>query len=193
MGNLCCQSATSQVVESIHQLQGVETTLGQLIDKYDRQIREERRLARQKMHHKPDCMRHVRTIHMIRLHRERLEQRMTNCMNKRYQLESLNVTKMHIRAIRTTTKTYRQFLQQHDIDKIEQLQDTLADMIEDACDINESLAQTPPALDIDEDEIAREYDTLCAEIQIPVMPEVPQHAPRHETEQANMELVALTS
>mgnify|MGYP001430537522 CR=1 FL=1 len=194
MGNFCCPSSTSQVVESIHQLQGVETTLSQLIDKYDRQIREERRLARQKMHHKSDCMRHVRIIHMIRLHRGRLEQRLTNCMNKRYQLESLNVTKMHIRAIRTTTKTYRQFLQQHDIDKIEQLQDTLADMIEDACDINESLAKTPEALDIDEDEIEREYDSLCAEIQMPIMPEPPQHTPlipaaKHQ----DMELMALTS
>ena len=71
-------------------------------------------------------------------------------------------------------------------------------MIEDACDINESLAQPPAAPDIDEDEIEREYDSLCAEIQMPVLPEPPQSFPRHmpeppQSSQTEMELTALVA
>lgn len=193
MGSWCAKHAMSQVVESIQQLQGVEDTLTRLIEKYDHQISQERRVVRLRLrtHHKDDCMRHVRTIHIIRAHRQRLEHRLTACMHKRYQLESLNVTKMHIEAVKTTTKTYRQFLQQHDIDKVEQLQDTLAGMIEDACDINESLAQSPTTIDIDEDEITREYESLCAEIDLPVAPQGPivTHQTKSDSE---LELVPLT-
>jgi charged multivesicular body protein 5 len=194
MGSLCAKHASSQVVESIQQLQSVEDTLSRLIEKYDAQIGQERRVVRMRLrtHHKDDCMRHVRTIHIIRAHRHRLEHRLTACMHKRYQLESLNVTKMHIEAVKTTTKTYRQFLQQHDIDKVEQLQDTLAGMIEDACDMNESLSAPSEAMDIDEDEIAREYDSLCAEIDLPVAPQGPI-VPRHTDTNPELEMVPLSN
>ena len=118
-------------------------------------------------------------------------------MNKRYQLESLNVTKMHIKAVQSTTKTYRQFLDEHDIEKVERLQDTLAEMIEDACEINDTLTSAQPAFEIDEDEIEREYDSICAEIQLPIAPKIPVTHAKNETDEekdpANLELVPLTA
>ncbi len=198
MGTLCSKSSTIQVVECIHQLQDVEKTLHLLINKYETQIRNELRLVRLKMHRKSDCMRHMRTIHMIRHHKSNMENRLTACMNKRYQLESLNVTKMHIKAVQSTTKTYRQFLDEHDIEKVERLQETLAEMIEDACEINDTLTGTQPAFEIDEDEIQREYDSICAEIQLPIAPtEFPSLIPEKETDEekdlGNQELVPLTA
>lgn len=170
MGSLCAKSATTQVIECIHQIQDVESTLQRLIDKYEIQIRNEQRLVRQKIHRKPDCMRHMRTIQIIRHHKHNMEKRLTACMNKRYQLETLNVTKMHIKAVKTTTKTYRQFLNEHDIEKVEQLQDTLTEMIEDACEINQVVNETPSVFEVDEDEVQREYDSICAELQLPEAP-----------------------
>ena len=198
MGTLCSKSSTIQVVECIHQLQDVEKTLHLLINKYETQIRNELRLVRLKMHRKSDCMRHMRTIHMIRHHKNNMENRLTACMNKRYQLESLNVTKMHIKAVQSTTKTYRQFLDEHDIEKVERLQDTLAEMIEDACEINDTLTSAQPAFEIDEDEIEREYDSICAEIQLPIAPtEFPSLIPKNETveenDSDNLVLVPLTA
>ena len=190
MGNLCCATSVSQVVECIQQLQDVERTLECLVQKYDKQIAEQRRLAKQKMHRRADCMRHVRTVHMIRHHKRSMENRLFACQNKRYQLESLNVTKMHIRAVKTTTITYKNFLRQHDLDKVEQLQDTLADMIEDACAINETLAETPAEFEVDEDELEREYETLCSELQLP---EAPTDIPATAEEQHALELVPLTA
>ena len=200
MGTLCSKSSTIQVVECIHQLQDVEKTLELLINKYGTQIKNEQRLARTKMHQKSDCMRHVRTIHMIRHHKHNMENRLNACMNKRYQLESLNVTKMHIKAVQSTTRTYRQFLDEHDIEKVERLQDTLTEMIEDACEINDTISSQQNAFEIDDDEIEREYNSICAEIQLPIAPtEFPSLIPEktqsslERSEDANPELVPLTA
>lgn len=196
MGSLCAKSATAQVIECIHQIQDVENTLKRLIGKYEDQIRGELRLVRQKIHRKPDCMRHMRTIQIIRHHKENMEKRLSACMNKRYQLESLNVTKMHIKAVKTTTKTYRQFLNEHDIEKVEQLQDALSDMIEDACEINHVVSETPSVFEVDEDEVRREYDSICAELQLPEAPTtaLPDMAiTSTEYDDAELELVPLTN
>lgn len=195
MGSLCSRSATLEVVQCIHEIQAVEQTLERLIQKYDGQIRNEQQLVRTKMNRKFDCMRHMRTIHIIRHHKSNMENRLTSCMNKRYQLESLNVTKMHLKAVQATTKTYRQFLDEHDIEKVERLQDTLAEMIEDACEMNETLNTTHSAFDVDEDELEREYNTICADLQLP---DVPTGFPTHknvprDSEPNDMELVPLTA
>ena len=203
MGSLCPKSATLEVVQCIHEIQAVEQTLERLIHKYDAQIKNEQPLVRTKMHRKADCMRHMRTIHIIRHHKHNMEKRLTSCMNKRYQLESLNVTKMHMKAVQATTKTYRQFLDEHDIEKVERLQDTLAEMIEDACEINETLNATPQAFEVHDDELEREYDSICADLQLPTAPtgfppfaerniDVRSCDPESNVKNRDMELVPLT-
>ena len=82
MGSLCPRSATLEVVQCIHEIQTVEQTLERLIQKYDAQIKNEQRLVRTKMHRKADCIRHMRTIHIIRHHKNNMEKRLTSCMNK---------------------------------------------------------------------------------------------------------------
>ena len=198
MGSLCFKTSSVQVVECIHQLQDVEKTLQLIINKYESQIKNELRLVRAKMHRKSDCMRHMRTVHMIRHHKTNMENRLTSCMNKRYQIESLNVTKMHIKAVQSTTKTYRQFLDEHDIEKVERLQETLTEMIEDACEINDTLTAPQNAFEIDDDEIEREYDSICAEIQLPVAPDdfpsfIPTRQADSESDHEELELVPLTN
>jgi hypothetical protein len=105
----------------------------------------------------------MRTIHIIRHHKEQLEKRMTACLSKRYQLESLNVTQMHLQAIQTTSATFEQFLKENDIDRVSQIQDTLTEMIEDACEITEIVSTIP--LDIDEDDIENDYNEMVAGLQ----------------------------
>ena len=170
MGNVCQRliplfqtQKVTQVVECVQELQRVETTLGHLIDKYEHQIKEQRREARAKMNDKSNCLRHTRTIHIIRHHKEQLEQRMTACLSKRYQLESLNVTQMHLQAIQTTSATFEHFLKANDIDRVSQIQDTLTEMIEDACEITDIVSATP--VDIDDDDIENDYNTMVASLQ----------------------------
>jgi len=177
MGNKCWRPKVTPVIECIQELQKVERTLQNLIDKYSKQIREQTRMARQKMYSKPDAMQHIRTIKIIRIHKQKMVDRLTNCIAKRYQLESLNVTKMHIEAVKHTTSTFQQFLQQNDVDRVARLQDTLSDMIEDACEINDVLQQPLGTDDIDESELEDEYESLCNEIKLPEMPEAPKGEP----------------
>jgi len=176
MGNKCWQPKATPVIECIQELQRVEKTLQNLIDKYSKQIREQTRMARAQMYSKPDAIQHIRTIKIIRLHKQRMVDRLTSCIAKRYQLESLNVTKMHIEAVKNTSSTFHQFLQQNDVDRVARLQDTLSEMIEDACEINDVLQQPLGSDDIDEDELEGDYEALCNEIQMPEMPEAPKGA-----------------
>lgn len=174
MGNKCWQPKATPVIECIQELQKVERTLQNLIDKYSKQIREQKRMARAKMYDKPDAMQHIRTIKIIHLHKQRMVDRLTNCIAKKYHLESLNVTKMHIEAVKNTTTTFKQFLQQHDVDRVARLQDTLTEMIEDACEIDEILQQPVSADAVNDDELEEEYQALCEEIQMPELPKAPR-------------------
>lgn len=195
MGNLCCIPRSMPVLDCIHQMQSVEKTLGHLIQKYELQIRQEQLKARQKIHRKVDCMLHVRTIHIIRHHKKKLEARLTACMSKRYQLESLNVTKMHIEAVKMTSETFERFLHEHDIQRVEALQDTLSEMISDACEISETLQEEVGPLRVDDDELEQEYEALCSEIQLPELrlPIAPNHAPMDsEHREMEFEMVPLT-
>ena len=168
MGNRCWTSQTAPVVECIQQLQRVEKTLQNLINKYAKQVKEQKTMARGKMYDKTECLQHIRKIKLIQYHKENMEKRLTNCMSKRYQLESLNVTKMHI-------------------DKVAKMQDTLCGMIEDACEINEVLNETN--VDMDESEIEEEYEALYAEIQLPT---VPTTSLMYESMETNFEEIPLT-
>jgi hypothetical protein len=194
MGNSCWKNTSDQVIECIQQIQDVEKTLERIIQKYESQIIQEKNAMRNKLHRKNDCKRHIRSIHIIRQHKERMEKQLINCMNKRYQLESLNVTKMHLKAVKTTTQTYKQFLNEHDIEKIESLQETLSEMIEDACEINETLSTNLPNIDINDAEIEEEYNAICADIQLPTPPsEYPCFSSQKDenSKDATLELIPL--
>lgn len=189
MGNKCWTSQTAPIVECIQQLQRVEKTLQNLIDKYGKQIREQQCMARANMYNKPDCMQHIRTIKLVRHHKQNLEQRLANCMRKRYQLESLNVTKMHIDAVKKTTQTFRLFLHVNDVEKVAKMQDTLCGMIDDACEITETMNET--IVDVDDSEIEEEYENLRSEIQLPM---APSNFPEYESiEMKNFERIPLTA
>ena len=190
MGNLFARSKAVQIIESIQSLHHVEQTLQALIDKYQKQIDEQRNKAKQKMKSKSESTRYIKRFMLIRRYQEQLENRMLSLLNKRYTLESLNVTKMHLNAIKQTTNTFKQFLKANDIDKVCDMQETLTEMISDACEITEVISSTDSIEGIDDDEIEKEYlkmveetrDVSQVESQI-VFPSVPsQQIERKENE-----------
>ena len=62
MGNLFARSKAVQIIESIQSLHNVEQTLQALIDKYQKQIDEQKLMAKQKMKSKSESLRHVKKI-----------------------------------------------------------------------------------------------------------------------------------
>ena len=163
MGNLFARSKAVQIIESIQSLHHVEQTLQALIDKYQKQIDEQKNKAKQKMKSKSESTRYIKRFMLIRRHQEQLENRMLSLLNKRYTLESLNVTKMHLNAIKQTTNTFKQFLKANDIDKVCDMQETLTEMITDACEITEVISSTDSIEGIDDDEIEKEYLKMVEE------------------------------
>tara|TARA_B110001450_G_scaffold109928_1_gene103838 strand:+ start:9 stop:593 length:585 start_codon:yes stop_codon:yes gene_type:complete len=163
MGNLFARSKAVQIIESIQSLHHVEQTLQALIDKYQKQIDEQKLMAKQKMKSKSESTRYIKRLLLIRRHQEQLENRMLSLLNKRYTLESLNVTKMHLSAIKMTTNTFKHFLKANDIDKVCDMQETLTEMITDACEITEVISSTDSIEGIDDDEIEKEYLKMVEE------------------------------
>lgn len=179
MGNRCCPTSV-KILDCIHQLQDVETTLHQLIQRYESQILQEKRKILPKLRDKSSCIVHLRKIHIIKHHKQNLELRLTSCMQKRYHLESLNVTKMQLKATRTTASTFHQFLKQHDIEKVEELQENITDMIDKACEINEVLSREDTFTTLDETELEEEYQQLVSksiEFDLPQVPTRPIQEP----------------
>lgn len=190
------QPQVTPVIECIHELQRVESTLANLIARYNKQIREHQMIARNKLHSKAECLIHIKKIRIIRFHKNHLERRVEACMQKRYHLEAINVTKMHIMAVKHTSKTFSRFLQQNDVEKISALQDKLTDMIQDACEITEILQEDEFAMG-DED-VEEDYQQMINEIQTPAQsgsaskelsqthimdfPSVPIHSPGRASE-----------
>ena len=165
MGIFFGRSKAVQIIESIQSLQNVEQTLQCLIDKYQKQIDEQRSKAKQKMNSKSESTRRLKRVLLIRRHQQQLESRMLSLLNKRYTLESLNVTKMHLNAIKMTSNTFKHFLKANDIDKVSDMQETLTEMISDACDITEVISSTDSIEGIDDDEIEKEYQDMLGETQ----------------------------
>mgnify|MGYP006098524513 CR=1 FL=1 len=188
MGNLFGRGKAVQIIESIQSLHNVELTLQALINKYQKQIDEQKEIIKQKMNSKSESIRHVKRILLIRSHQRQLESRMLSLLNKRYTLEALNVTKMHLNAIKMTSNTFKYFLKANDIDKVSDMQETLTGMITDACEINDVISSTDYIEGIDNEEIENEYLKMVEEIQNPgfqeslnVFPSIPSNRPSIDT------------
>ena len=144
------------VLDCIQLLRNVEQTLERMIDKYNTQIDEITINIKQNItsHSKTThshSLQQLKKIKIIQHHKNQLHLKQNTCMQKRYQLESLNITNMQIKAIRETTNTFKQFLKQNNIEKIESLQDTMQELIQKACDIDDVLAEDTPLLISDSD------------------------------------------
>ena len=97
-------------------------------------------------------------------------------MNKEYAVEQLNITAMQIEALKKTVGIFQHFNKHNNIDKIEELQDTLQALTDNVTDID-GLLQSQPMLEFDEDELQKELDLLDTPEVTPVatfaFPQVP--------------------
>tara|TARA_B110000879_G_C10770218_1_gene355008 strand:- start:219 stop:533 length:315 start_codon:yes stop_codon:yes gene_type:complete len=71
---------------------------------------------------------------------------------------------MHLDAIKQTSSAFKHFLKANDIDKVVDMQETLTEMISDACDITEVISSTDSIEGIDEADIENEYLKMVEEI-----------------------------
>lgn len=151
------------VENAINQMRRVESVLHDMIAKYERLRGETReQLLRQtKKSRKLMLLKKIKTLdHYIRT----CENRIAVCVNKQYALEQLEVTKMQIEAIRASTSVFRRWSKYNPIQKIEDLQDSMEDQMENLSDVTGLLEQTH--VEFDEDELMTELVQLDTEEQI---------------------------
>ena len=78
---------------------------------------------------------------------------MTVCTQKQCSLEQLEITKMQLDAIKSTSKIFKRFTNRHTVEKVEQLQESMCALQDDMMDISDILNQ-PTLDDLDvEDEL----------------------------------------
>ncbi len=87
-------------------------------------------------------------------------QKINQVMQKQYAVEQLNLTAMQIETLQETVGVFETFNKKHNIDKIEELQNTMADLTDQVMDINETIGAEPLLDDFDEDELLKELNSF---------------------------------
>ena len=115
--------------------------------------------------HKSSKMALLRKKKMLDFHIEQCHAKIAVCVQKQYALEQLEVTKMQVDAIRSSTSVFRSFSKYNPIDKIEDLQAKMEEMAEDLADVTDLLSSSS-LQEFDETELEAELrqmecDTGC--------------------------------
>lgn len=123
----------------------------------------------------------------------KVRDRINTIMHKKYAIEQLNLTAMQVEALRHTAGVFKDFNKKNNIDKIEELNDTMQELTEQVLEINETLG-SEPLIDIDENELLEELDSLVTEPNKPIvstieMPMVPQSESIYHTESPTQQLI----
>ena len=119
------------------------------------------------------------------------------CLQKQCALEQLEITRMQIRAIQRTSRIFKMFTRKHAIEKVERLQETMAELQEDMMDVTDLLAEPLGADDLNvEEELAEMLRELPpAGVPAPGLPgpefPVPRERPLDDELDESMLLLAL--
>jgi charged multivesicular body protein 5 len=95
---------------------------------------------------------------------ENLRNQSFNMEQVNYSTQMLKDTKITVNAMKTGVKEMKREFKNVNIDQIEDLQDDLADMLEDANEVQEALGRSYGMPDVDESELEAELDALGDEI-----------------------------
>lgn len=90
------------------------------------------------------------------------ENKLSILFQKRLLLESLDVTKMQIKALKNSTKVLKGFTSINNVEKIEELTDNLEEMMGNVIEINDILNEDNSNMDIDENELLEEVEEMMA-------------------------------
>lgn len=139
----CVFSTPLSVSESVQCLKRVEHVIQMNIDKNHTAVEEKTRelKATLKSQSKESNLQKLRGIKLMEKQIIQYMKRLNAVVEKRLQLESLHVTYQHIEAVKMTSYTFKKYLKANDIEKIEALHESITDMIQNAIDIQDTLAE----------------------------------------------------
>lgn len=173
----CLRSFRKKVTveEAILNLRKVEGMLHEMVKKYEG-IRAETLVAFRESTMKSRKLVLLKKKKTLEHHIRQCENKIAVCVQKQYALEQLEVTKMQVDAIRSSTSVFRSFSKYNPIEKIEDLQSQMEDMTEDLADVTQLLVGSVME-DFDEEELEAELMHMESdEHMMEELPEVPTHA-----------------
>ena len=171
---LRCFKKPVSVEKAIKEMRQVEAVLQDMIHKYDR-IKVETRVKFKEETVKRRKLMHLRRIKTLEHHITQCEAKLIACVNKQYALEQLEITKMQIEAIKSSTSIFKSFSKYNPIHKIEDLQESMEEKLEDLADITD--LHTSGTVEFDEDELLAELNDIEGEQIVEELPEAPTNAP----------------
>ena len=186
MGCLLEKSSTKNTgIKCLENLKTIDSLLQEMISKYDRQrqrLDDSIREGLRRNEDKSTLLQKLKQKKIVVHYMNQCRKRINQVMEKQYAVEQLNLTAMQIAALQETASVFQTFNKKHNIEKIEQLQETMSELTDQVMDINETLGSEPLLDDFDEDELLKELESLEPEPakQIVSFVDVPLEMPKIE-------------
>ncbi len=172
-------------IKCLENLKTIDSLLQEMISKYDRQrqrLDDSIREGLRRNEDKSTLLQKLKQKKIVVHYMNQCRKRINQVMEKQYAVEQLNLTAMQIAALQETASVFQTFNKKHNIEKIEQLQETMSELTDQVMDINETLGSEPLLDDFDEDELLKELESLEPEPakQIVSFVDVPLEMPKIE-------------
>lgn len=155
----------------------VEYLLQDMVVKYER-IRKETMTKLKQTDKRSRKLLHLKKIKTLDFHIQQCELKIAACVHKQYSLEQLEITRLQINAIKSSTSVFRSFSKYNPIHKIEDLTDQMEELTEDLSDVTNLLSSG--TVDFNDEELEQELLQMEQEPEgaIEDLPQVPTHKPR---------------
>lgn len=166
---------TLSIEESIMKLKEVSSLLKQQISKYDTDYINTVNSLKTSIRNKQSKHAQIYLLKkskLIKYHMESASKRLLSLDQQQLHLESIKMTALHLDAIRTSTKTLKSYMKQADIDKVEEMQDSLSELIAQSTDIQNILSdEMDNGIVMDESELEAELEELAqGDVELPQVP-----------------------
>ena len=183
--SLVKHSPSNAGIKCLANLKTIDSLLQEMVNKYDRQrqrLDDSIRDGLRRNEDKSVLIQKLKQKKIVIHYMKQCRQRINQVMEKQYAVEQLNLTAMQIEALQQTASVFQTFNKKHNIEKIEQLQETMSELTDQVMDINETLGSEPLLDDMDDDELLKELELITTEnrpevvgfVEVPLeLPEVP--------------------
>merc|ERR1711941_78528 len=179
--------------DAVERLDGRVSSLDKKIEMLDKELLKYKQQV-QKMRPGPGknmvkqkAMRILKQKKAYEQQRDSVQQQSFNMDQTSYAIQSMKDTQQTLVAMKAGAKEMKKEFKKMDIGKVEDIQDELEDMMEEANEIQEVLGRSYGVPEIDEDDLEAELDALGDEMLLdddtsyldtnPTMPEIPSTTP----------------
>ena len=167
------------IENSIVKIKEVSKLLQQQISKYDSEINmaiKQLQISIKNKESKRAQIYYLKRKKLLEHHLNSASQRLLALNQQQLNLESIKMTALHFETIKQTTYALKNYMKQTDVDKVEEMSDTLAEYIADSTDIQNILSQDVTGIEFDDSELEEELHQLET-VDVP-LPVVPAHKPQ---------------